>query len=456
MLKTKYLVLSILYVIITSLSSLSIFGFVIVIFQILLLIFLILYKSKLAVPYLILSFGSSLEFGTFINDGQSPLYNLSNIKLFGLNLGIWMFIMVIPTIIGKILDLRKNISFNRWQYIIFLWFFIMLFISIFYSVFDYIFGASGLSNFNIGYLISLSYLQLWPFFCLFLCITYIKIYNNGLLNLKLTIFYTMTSVIVASFIINSFGIRGTYGSSKYYFSPTLIFLAPLFLVLLKDKFFQISRIKAIIFFFIFIVLPIIFYDFAGGKIIIFSLIALLLFSKRFNFRNLFLAFSLVTLVFIVIYNSVGDGSLLKSKVNEVSSLFNFFSGYWYELLEPSTRFRVDEFILTGFGIVAGAPDYINGYGLVPNGTFPNVEYDFNYFISYHEITSFLIKYGLSGILLLLLIFTKAIKFKETSPFLLVGVIWLILFWGYSFTLAIAGSTILVIGIMELPTKKVKF
>ena len=166
---------------------------------------------------------------------------------------------------------------------------------------------------------------------------------------------------------------------------------------------------------------------------------------------------------------MGDESLLKSKIDEILSLFNFFSGYWYELLEPSTRFRLDEFINifqhyklnpffipTGFGIVSGAPDYIGGYGLVADGSFPGVEYIFNYFISYHEICSFFIKYGLTGFLLLLLVLRKAFMFKEKLPFLVVGSIWLILFWGYSFTLAIIGAAILAIGIMELPSRDLQF
>jgi hypothetical protein len=468
-LKTDYFIYSVLYVLTTSLLSLSVFGFVVVVFQIIGLLILLFHKPSLAFPYVILSFGSSIEFNTFINNGQAPLYNLSNVKLFGLNVGIWMFILVIPSIIDGIMNLRKKVSFNFWQYIILIGFLIMYFVAISSSLLSYIFTTGGLSNFDIGYLISLSYLQLWPFVCLFFCIVYIKIYENGLLTLKLTVFYTFIAVLISSFLINFVGIRGTYGDSLYYFAPTLIFICPLFLVLLKDPFFQISRKIALIIFFSFIVLPIILFDLAGGKIIIFTLLALLLFSKNFKFRNMFVAFSAIGLLFFVIYSFMSDESLLKSKIDEILSLFNFFSGYWYELLEPSTRFRLDEFINIfqhykfnpffipiGFGIVSGAPDYIGGYGLVADGSFPGVEYMFNYFISYHEICSFFIKYGLMGFSLLLLIFSRAFTFKEKLPFLVVGVIWLILFWGYSFTLAITGAAILAIGIMELPSRDLKF
>ncbi|MBP6754963.1 MAG: hypothetical protein KA210_02360 [Bacteroidia bacterium] len=468
-LRTDYLLISVFYVLTTSLLSLSFFGFVVVIFQALLLLFLIFYKPSLAFPYVILSFGSSIEFNTFINNGQSPLYNLSNVKLFGLNVGIWMFIIVIPSIIQGIMNLRKKVIFNFWQYIILFGFLTMYFVAISSSFLSYIFTTGGLSNFDIGYLISLSYLQLWPLVCLFCSIVYIKINENGLLTLKLTVFYTFIAVLISSFLINFVGVRGTYGYSLYYFAPTLIFICPLFLILLKDPFFQISRRLAIVIFFSFIVLPIILFDLAGGKVIIFTLMALLLFSKKFKFRNMFFAFIAMGFLFFVIYSFMSDESLLKSKIDEILSLFNFFSGYWYELLEPSTRFRLDEFINifqhyklnpffipTGFGIVSGAPDYIGGYGQVADGSFPGVEYTFNYFISYHEICSFLIKYGLMGFALLFLVLRKAFKFKEKLPFLVVGSIWLILFWGYSFTLAITGATILAIGIMELPSRDLQF
>lgn len=468
-LKINYVISSVLYVLITSLLSLSVFGFLVVILQVLLLFYLLLFKPNLAFPYVILSFGSSIEFSTFINNGESPLYNLSNVKVLGLNVGIWMFLIVMPSIIRKILDFRNKVSFNSSQFIILSGFLLMYSVAILTSFLNYIFSNKGLSNFNIGYLISLSYLQLWPFLCLFVCVIYIKLYENGLSNLKLTVFYTFIGVLFSSFLINLIGIKGTYGNSLYYFAPTLIFLSPLFLVLLKDQCFGISRKIAVVIFFCVIVLPIILFDLAGGKIIILTLLSLLLFSKKFKFLNIFLALSTVALVFIAIYSFMSDESLLKSKIDEILSLFNFFSGYWYELLEPSTRFRLDEFINvyqhyrlnpffipTGFGIVGGAPDYISGYGIVADGSFPDVEYTYSYFISYHEIVSFLIKYGLLGLSLLVLIFIKAIKFKENLPFLVVGSIWLILFWGYSFTLAITGATILAIGIMELPARKFKF
>lgn len=468
-LKLNYLGIGTIYVFVTSLSSLTIFGYGVVTLQFFLLFLLLVYKPILAIPYLILSFGSSLEFNVFINNGQEPLYNLSNIKLIGLNLGIWMFIFILPTTIYRILNLRKKISFNFWQLIIIIWFIIMYSIAVIISVINFIFVDDGLSKFNFGYLTSLSYLQFWPFICLFLMIVYIKIYENGLLILKLTIIYTIISVLISCFLVNILGFRGTYSNSPYYFSPTLIFISPLFLVLLKDSIFRISRKIALLIFFCLIVLPIIFLDLAGGKIIILTLIALLMFNKQYKFRNILFAFSIITLLFITIYASMNDESLLKSKIDEVISLFNFFSGNWYELLEPSTRFRFDEFInifqhyklnpifsIIGFGIVAGAPDYIYGYGLFQDGGFPQIEYTFNYFISYHEITSFLIKYGLSGLLLLLLIIIKAYKYKESLPFLVVGTMWLILFWGYSFTLAIIGAAILAVGIMEIPPRNLKF
>jgi hypothetical protein len=158
-----------------------------------------------------------------------------------------------------------------------------------------------------------------------------------------------------------------------------------------------------------------------------------------------------------------EDNLLKSKFDEIVSLFNLLSGNWYELLQPSTKFRVNEFINIfthykifplaipfGFGIVAGAPDYIAGYGFIADGSFPQVEYNISYFISYHEISSFLIKYGLMGMILLIILLRYAVKFKENSQFLIVGTVWLMLYWGYSQTLATVGACILAIGVMEIP------
>jgi hypothetical protein len=219
--------------------------------------------------------------------------------------------------------------------------------------------------------------------------------------------------------------------------------------------------------FIFLILtPIVFFGLAGGKIIMLSLFALFLYNKNFTIKKSIISILIILSLAFFIYNLMIEDNLLKSKFDEIVSLFNFLSGNWYELLQPSTKFRVNEFINIynhykifplaipfGFGIVAGAPDYISGYGLFADGSFPQVEYNFSYFISYHEISSFFIKYGLLGVIFLLIVLKYAIKFKEKSQFLVVGTIWLLLYWGYSQTLATVGACILAIGIMEIPNNK---
>lgn len=460
--KTSLLLGLSLFVFISSASSISNIGYLFVLFQILLFSYLLLFKSYLVLPYLILTLGSSIEFSTFINNGESRLYNISNSKILNFNLGVWEAIIII---IFNLLKTKLNIreyNFNYRQYIILVLLILMFLVSTSISFVNY-FIDSELSRFNISYLLGILYLQFWPLTCFFLCLFYIKKYKNGLFILKLTILYTFLSVLISSLILNFLGFKGTYGDSIYYFSPTLIFIAPLILVIFKDPIFNISRKSAIVGFLLLILTPIIFFGLAGGKIIILSLLAIFLYNKDFTIRKSIISILLIIILGLIIYNLMIENNLLKSKFEEITSLFNFISGNWYELLQPSTKFRVNEFINIfnhyklfpigipfGFGVAAGAPDYIAGYGLVADGSFPQTEYNFNYFISYHEISSFFIKYGLLGFFLIYTLVRYSIKFKEKSQFLIVGTIWFLLYWGYSQTLATIGACILAIGVMEIP------
>jgi len=449
-----------LFVIITSISSLSVIGYLTIMCQILLFIYLVLFELKLAIPYLIFTLGSSIEFSTFINNGESKLYNISNLKFLNFNIGIWMILIIIAI---NLLKTRLNkVHFNFRQYTILGIFILMYLISSTVSIINYLID-SQLRQFNVSYLFSISYLQFWPLICFFLSLFYIKHYKNGLIILKLTILYTVLAVLFSSLILNFIGFKGTYGDSIYYFSPTLIFIAPLLLLLFKDPFFKISKKTAILTFSLLILIPIIFFGLAGGKIIMLSLFALFLYNKNLTIRKSLASILVIIFLAIFIYNLMIEDNLLKSKFDEIVSLFNLLSGNWYELLQPSTKFRVNEFINIfthykifplaipfGFGIVAGAPDYIAGYGFIADGSFPQVEYNISYFISYHEISSFLIKYGLMGMILLIILLRYAVKFKENSQFLIVGTVWLMLYWGYSQTLATVGACILAIGVMEIP------
>jgi hypothetical protein len=285
--------------------------------------------------------------------------------------------------------------------------------------------------------------------------------ENGIEILKYSIGYTMLTTLTACLIVNTLGFQGTYGASPYYLAPTIIFLASFIILIFKDPVYNLRPSSVYILFIILIIIPILFLNLAGGKIILFAIISVLIANKIFQLKNIAFILVAMTVIIFTFINIDHDGILIKSKVDELFSLLNFASGNWYDLLQPSTRFRVDEFIniynhyatypqniLSGFGIAGGAPDYIGAYGIVADGSFPEVEYLNGHFISYHELSSFFIKYGLTGIILILYLFMQTYKNKNSSQFLTVGFIWFLFFWGYSQTLAVIGAAILAVGVME--------
>jgi len=455
--------LGVMVVIITTLTSQNIFfGHFVVSAQMLCLILLVIYKNQLTLPYFIFSVGTGLEFATFVNNDESPLYNISNIKFGGMNLGIYMLFVAAASLFFS--KTRSRAKFNHLSFpLVFIFLLSLVYVQgIILSIFDYSLKLTPLINFDLTHLIGIAYLQLWPYALILICFIYVIKYQNGLENLKLTIVFTLLSSLIGSLIVNLAGYRGTYGQSPYYLAPTLIFLGPLILIFLRDKVFNIKNSTALLIFLLLIAFPIIFLDFAGGKIILLSIMSLLLSMQSLSPSKIFFSLVIFLLVIATGIYITEDGQLIGSKVNEVISLINFASDNWYLLLQPSTRFRVDEFIniyehylrsplniVSGFGIVGGAPDYIGGYGLVADGSFPQSEYSNGYFISYHEFSSFLIKYGLTGVIFSSILIINSYKYRSKSPFLVVGTIWFMLFWGYSQTMAVVGAASLVVGVMEV-------
>lgn len=466
-LKTKTILIGILIVIVTTLSSQSaLIGYMAIISQAIASIFILIYKPYLAVPYLMFSLGSCLEFSAFVNDAESPLYNLSNSKVAGVNIGAYIFILS-----GLSFFLIRNksatrLKLSRAQALFIIMLILMYTQSIVLTIFEYFSQSSKLVSFQLSYIIGIAYLQLWPFALLLMFIYFIQKVENGLNILKYSVGFTLLATLVACLIVNTFGFQGTYGASPYYLAPTIIFLAPFFILIFKDPIFKLTTSSVYLLFACLVIIPILFLNLAGGKIILFLIISLLLAYKLFHLKNL--AFILVAILAIILtfINMADDQTLMKAKIDELFSLINFVSGNWYDLLQPSTRFRVDEFIniynhyaaypqhiFSGFGIAGGAPDYIGGYGIVADGSFPQEEYSSGYFISYHEFSSFLIKYGLTGLIVISYLFIYTYKNKNHSQFLTVGVIWFLFFWGYSQTLAVIGAAILAVGVMEVNSSK---
>lgn len=441
-------------------------GYAVIAIQAIALILILIYKPHLAIPCLIFNLASNLEFSTFVNNGDEQLYNLSNTKIAGANIGIYFLIISLLSFFLIRSKFKTRFKFSRPQVFITILFFIMYIQSLLLTIFDYLSESSKTVNFEISYIIGVAYLQLWPIILLFTFMYYISKVENGLKILKYTVGYTMLSTLIACLILNALGFQGTYGASPYYLAPTIIFMAPFIILIFKDPFFELKPYSIYLKFVFLVVIPVLFLNLTGGKIILFLIISIIFSLKNLKIKYWFFILIIISLAIFNFANISDDDVLMRSKLNELISLFDFFSGDWYDSLRASTKFRVDEFIniyqhyiahplhiFSGFGIAGGAPDYIRGYGYLADGSFPEVEYANEYFISYHEISSFVIKYGLTGLIVFSCLLMYTYKNLNRSQFLIVGMIWFLFFWGYSQTLAVIGAAILAIGIMEVHSEK---
>lgn len=181
-------------------------------------------------------------------------------------------------------------------------------------------------------------------------------------------------------------------------------------------------------------------------------------KKVGSFVLIFVAFGVV----FFMLNMTGS-SLFNYKLLQFQRIFTFGKG-WFNNLPPSPRFRVAEFLNIGFEYTTHPWELFTGKGLLGffedklnlmsyyNGAFSAEEWAAGIFYNPHmSVNLILLESGIWGIFLLVKLFKRTLK--EYNPFLLIGVIWFAIYYGYSLSIAIFGCFCLILGLMISDSEK---
>lgn len=411
----------------------------------------------------------SMEYEIFSSNGK--FYGFRKFKLLGINISIWFLLLLfLGFLINK--NHKIKIKFYSKELTIFIsgmlvcW--IMGFIT---GISNFILDDNNISQLGNIFIIYLSevYTASLPLFIIFNFVFLISAKPEVTVHLKKTIIYVLFGLGFQLLFSFFFKIYGSYGQNDIILASVAVILIP-FVVLLPLYGQKITSSYIITLFSI--ILSLLYA--ASGKYILTLSIVLLLFPfiilkhRHYLCFGIILFFLCAALIYLFprVNSLLQDNDLLQDKMNQVISMLCFWKDDWLELMAPSPRIRVLELINTFFEYMEKPLYFLFGKGF--GGTFKNhmslmtfvsdsytkQEWINQTFWGTHgSFNKFFLSYGFFGIVLFLYIIKQAFFNFHNSFWLLLGVFWFALFYGYSFSLMIIGLPCLMIGLAELGKKK---
>jgi hypothetical protein len=432
-----------------------------------------LYKLDLEkfVSWFLIFLGTSVEFQVLVsNNPNDIIYGFKNFKIFGLSLTIYFIILSLFYIIIKTILKFEYLNFkiNNLMIVNIL----MLTLAtdgIVMGIFNLIINDNEIRNtYNlISVFIGQIYLGIWPIL-LFILVSYVlRNSSTSGIDIEKSLISVFFSNALAPIIPATLGFSGSYGIHSYMLVPSSAIFLPFLLIFATYKeYFKFTRL------FIFLVtigvlVPMIFFGFVSGKLLILliiivplSYIYILIQQKKFNIRlaSILFLFLFILSISISILNNK-TGTLFESKFKETNSLLGLIQTGGDVQAEPSTAFRVIEGvnvwfeykekplqIFFGKGYMGSVRDHVQGFGYDSSGTFPQVEFDNSTFYSLHEFTGYFLKFGLFGLFVLIYIFKITLNNITNNPWIVIGCFWFLVFFGFSQTLSIFGIYSLAYGL----------
>lgn len=300
-------------------------------------------------------------------------------------------------------------------------------------------------------------------------------YKHFAKQLEIILFSTLIGLIFTAFIFTYLGFRGDYELQEIILMPLSFFFSIFIIYFLCFKeYYKKHIIILLLLSGIVIILQFHYSNALSGK----SWLAVLYLCITLSYISykkikIFFYIGMILLLFAssFIYNAMDkhkyeSDSLSSSKLSQALFLISIANIDWYEKLPLSPKIRIEEFLntsteyinnpyytITGKGFGSGHKDHRYSYGTFNSSAFSIEEYNNNYFISMHEtINTIFLKFGLLGILLFIVLLFYSYKNINITPWLGIGSIWLLFFWGYSFSLMAIGLPSLILGLYKTSNK----
>lgn len=443
--------------------------------EVLVLVFLLLNKKYADyLIFYIIFFVFSLEFENFV--GSAQFFSIKNTRVFGVNLGVWL---AIPLIGMFILNFR-NIEQKTKEYKKFKSFSLLIIALLclegtigFFSILiddNNVGKLKGLWSIFFGELYNFSFLPIFIISAIYVILAYDK---KHFWNIQIGLQAILVGCVFQRIFTTIFGIQGEYGGNSIALFSTVFAFAP-FLTILPFFCNNLPFPK----FTFFVGVIGIFADFAngsGGKgiiitLILFFVVVIEMFKSRKAIYQLLGIFVMIAggMLIITVPRITTDG-LLQWKIYNVSRMFDFGTN-WLENLPHSPRIRVAEFLnifiefinkplyfFTGKGFMGTIKDYS---GLFVNATvsydaFTDAEWTIGSFYSMHEYASIFLTFGLPGLIFTGKYLLLVAKNYRHSAWLIIGLYWFVIYYGFSFTIGVFGAVVFFYSIVETDIRKLQ-
>lgn len=411
----------------------------------------------------------SFDVPEFVDPSFDSIYSVSNLPLFGFT---GLFALIILTFIlflasrNVTLKIKNNnlfILFNFSLYVIFVGVVMSLVCSLIndnmipQNSFVFFFKNDFAKYFSISTLTILYILQ-------------INNDSNFYVDLKQYLFTILIALILASPISVLSGYVGSYGDSEIILMPLTFFYSTCIILFLFDKKYIKYKKSLLIVSFVAFYLQFFYSNSLGGKSWLVLIFLLYFLYKRYIKKSFKIPLVIIITTIIVLMgfsiNTLGvnnsSDNLIDKKLNEAMSILAFSQINYYENISNSPKARIDEFInvlnefeekpllsIFGKGFGGSVQDHNRSFGSFQSSYFSDEEYINNSFVFLHEsINVIFLKFGLIGIALFFLLIINIFKSDFTNPWLSIGFIWFIFFFGYTFSLGIFGISSIILGFYE--------
>jgi hypothetical protein len=284
--------------------------------------------------------------------------------------------------------------------------------------------------------------------------------NHFYVELKQYLFTILIAIVLVAPISVLSGYIGFYGDSTTILMPLPFFFSTCTILFLFDKNYKKYKVLLLICSLIAIYIQFFFSNSLGGKswlVLIFILYFLFAIYVKTSFKIPFVIL-IITIIILsgISINNKGaidpDANLLDKKLNEAMSILAFSQMNYYENISNSPKARVDEFInvvdefkekpllsIFGKGFGGSVKDHNNYFGSFQTSYFSDREYINNSFVFLHEsINVIFLKFGMIGLFLFFLLIIKISNNGFADPWLSIGFIWFIFFFGYTTSLGVFG------------------
>lgn len=446
------------------------FGILLVILQSVILFNMLIFKGiyKFFIYYVIFTI-SSVEY-SFDPSYTGVLYNFRNLNIFDVNVSlIFALVGTIYLLLKGYLPnytTKKNGNYYLWIFNLTL-LLLGLFIGILNFFYDKIF---------VKYYIIDSYYGIFLMCILYMTNYVINTDKYAIDNLKSMCLGLVIGSVISSFISIPLGLSAFYGGIKILpyiqpiiFSPFLIVYAYYQINVKKKIWYATWGILGSILIVIFN---------ASGKgiinILLVPLLMLLISFKRKRINNIVILILSITVIILPVAGIIRDllqkNLLFASKYSQVISLFNIKQ---FDLslnnIPTSPRYRIGEFInityeyiqhplflIFGKGYGGAFKDYFNYFNINDLASFSEMEYISGLFFNPHEAVNVIfLKHGIFGLFFISLIIIKTIRDIHNSWFLIIGLYWLVILYGFSNILSMFGIICYVIGNYDAYVKKLQ-